>query len=500
MPKSNRIEIGEKVQSMRNILMTLLGLAVGALTNVGTAEQPPNILYILADDLGYGELGCYGQEFIKTPNIDRLAAEGMRFTDHYSGQAVCAPARCALMTGFHMGHAYVRNNGSNSERPRNEAEWQWPGQTPLPADAVTIAEILKTRGYATAAYGKWGLGYEGSTGDPMKQGFDDFGGFLCQAHAHNHYPRFLWKSGRQIEMPGNDRTLTGEQFSQDYFIQWGKEFIQANRERPFFLYLPIAIPHLSIQVPESSLAEYEGILPEAPYTHKDAYLQHPSPRAGYAAMISHVDRGVGEIMTLLKELGLDEKTIVLFSSDNGPTFDRLGGSDSDFFKSAGPFRGRKGSLLEGGIRVPLIARWPGHIAANTTSHHVSAFWDLLPTFADLAGAETPTGLDGISFVPELLGRKGQREHDYLYWEFVAYGGQQAVRMGDWKALRQNIKTTGQRRTELYNLRDDPTESNDVAANHPDLLATLEQIMYTARSPSDQFPFPELAAAELGPAQ
>ncbi len=458
---------------------------------LAASAAPPNIIYILADDLGYGEVGCYGQEWIKTPHIDRLAEEGMKFTQHYTGQAVCAPARCALMTGMHMGHAFVRNNRSMKERPRDEDKWQWRGQTPIPDDAVTIAEVLKEKGYATAAYGKWGLGYEGSTGDPLKQGFDDFGGFLCQAHAHNHYPRFLWKGGKQIPMPGNDRILTGTQYSQDYFIQWGKEFIQTNKDRPFFLYLPFAIPHLSIQAPEESVAAYRGVIPEEDYVHK-GYLEHPTPRAGYAAMITHMDRGIGEIMALLKELGLDENTIVMFSSDNGPAFERLGGADSDFFESAGPFRGRKGTLLEGGIRIPLVARWPGEIRPGSVSGHISAFWDILPTFAELAGATAPEGIDGISFVPTLLGSSSQTRHDYLYWEFIAYGGQQAVRMGDWKGLRRDIKKTKQLNTALYNLAKDPGESINLAKKHPAILAKIEQIMEDARTPSGVFPFPEIA--------
>ncbi|MBX3178678.1 MAG: arylsulfatase [Candidatus Hydrogenedentes bacterium] len=457
------------------------------------AERPPNIVYILADDLGYAELGCYGQKHIKTPHIDRLAAEGMRFTQHYTAQAVCAPARSGLMTGLHMGHAPIRNNASNRERVKDPENWQWLGQVPIPDDTLTIAEVLQARGYATAAYGKWGLGYEGSSGDPLKQGFDDFGGFLCQEHAHNHYPRFLWKGGRQIAMPGNDRTLHGESYSQDYFVQWGKDFIRENRERPFFLYLPFAIPHLSIQAPDSSVAEYRGALPEAPYEHRDNYLEHPHPRAGYAAMITHMDRGIGELMALLRELGLDENTLVVFSSDNGPTFDRLGGSDSDYFESSGPFRGRKGSLLEGGIRVPFVARWPGKIAAGGASDHVSAMWDLFPTFAELAGAAYDVKVDGISMVPALLGTGDQPAHDYLYWEFVAYGGQQALREGDWKALRLDIRKNGKLETELYNLAEDPGETRNRAAEHPDIVARLEGLMREARTPSELFPFPELDA-------
>lgn len=469
----------------------LAAVALVAALATTAAERPPNIIYILADDLGYAELGCYGQKHIKTPHIDRLAAEGMRFTQHYTAQAVCAPARSGLMTGLHMGHAPIRNNASNRERVKDPENWRWLGQVPIPEETLTIAEVLKARGYATAAYGKWGLGYEGSSGDPLRQGFDDFGGFLCQEHAHNHYPRFLWKGGEQIAMPGNDRTLHGERYSQDFFVQWGKEFIRANRERPFFLYLPFAIPHLSIQAPEESVAEYRGVLPEAPYEHRDNYLEHPHPRAGYAAMITHMDRGIGEIMALLRELELDENTLVVFSSDNGPTFDRLGGSDSDYFESSGPFRGRKGSLLEGGIRVPFVARWPGKIAAGGASDHASAMWDLFPTFAELAGAAYDVKVDGISMVPTLLGTGEQPAHDYLYWEFVAYGGQQALRQGAWKALRLDIRKTGKLETELYNLAEDPGETRNLASEHPEIVARLEGLMREARTPSELFPFPEL---------
>jgi arylsulfatase A len=481
---------------MKKVSLLVL-LTLGALPAVAEMRAPldrPNIIYILADDLGYAELGSYGQKIIKTPNIDRIAAEGIRFTQHYSGQAVCAPARCSLMTGKHMGHAYIRNNGNPPGRETDQDRSMFPGQHPIPDDSVTIAEVLKARGYATAAYGKWGLGYEGSSGDPLTQGFDDFGGFLCQVHAHNHYPRFLWKSGEKLPMPGNDRTLTGEQFSQDFFTEWGMEFIEENKDEPFFLYLPIAIPHLSIQVTDESLNQYKGIIPEEDYVHK-GYLKHPYPRAGYAAMISHVDRDVGKIMDLVKSLGIDDNTIIIFTSDNGPTFDRLGGSDSEFFESAGEFRGLKGSLYEGGIRVPLVARWPGHIDAGRTSDHISAFWDILPTFSELTGADTPEDIDGISFAGHLLdARAEQPQHDYLYWEFKAYGGQQAVRMGDWKGVRQNMLLRNGKVNpeggafELYDLKNDPAESRDLASENPTMAEKINAIMRDARTPSALFPF------------
>ena len=476
-------------------LATIFCSAAFAANVCPAASAPPNVILLLADDLGYNDLGCYGQEHIKTPNIDRIAKEGIQFTQFYSGQAVCAPARCVLLTGKHTGHAYVRNNGKPKGRAWDAEKMLFPGQHPIPDETVTLAELLKQRGYATAAYGKWGLGYEGSSGDPLKQGFDDFGGFLCQVHAHNHYPRFLWKGGKQVMMPGNDRTLYGKEYSQDCFIEWGKEFIRANKGKPFFLYLPVAIPHLSIQVPEESLAQYKGVIPEQDYEHRNRrYLPHPFPRAGYAAMITHMDKGIGELMNLVEELGLDDNTLIIFTSDNGPARNRLGGSDSVFFESAGPFRGLKASLYEGGIRVPMVARWPGKIKPGLVSHHVSAFWDVLPTVCEVADARVPDGLDGISMVPVLTGKpEKQKEHEYLYWEFPAYGGQQAVRMGDWKGIRQNMfkAKDGKFHTELFNLNKDIGETTDVSAEHPDIVKKIEKIMVDARVPSVLFPMKEL---------
>ncbi|MEE3219130.1 MAG: sulfatase-like hydrolase/transferase, partial [Planctomycetota bacterium] len=289
------------------------------------AAKPPNVIYILADDLGYAELGCYGQQWIKTPNIDRIAAEGIRFTQHYAGNAVCAPSRCCLMTGKHPGHAYIRNNGDpkHLQHLKSKFGWEFPGQNPIPAAEVTIGEMLQQKGYATGAMGKWGLGHFGTTGDPNRQGFDLFYGFNCQRHAHNHYPRFLWRNDKKEILPGNDRTLNGETYSQDKFTEVALEFIRTHKDRPFFLYLPFAIPHLSIQAPEDSLAWYQGKIPEEDYVHR-GYLKHPFPRAGYAAMVTHIDRDIGKIMSLVKQLGLDEQTLVMFASDNGPTFNRLG--------------------------------------------------------------------------------------------------------------------------------------------------------------------------------
>jgi len=460
------------------------------------AAPPPNIVYLLADDLGIGELGCYGQKYIRTPNIDRIAREGIRFTQHYSGNAVCAPSRCCLMTGRHPGHAWVRNNGAPKGLDDLKAQfgWEFPGQNPIPVEDVTIAEMLKQKGYATGAMGKWGLGHFGTTGDPTTQGFDLFYGFNCQGHAHNHYPKFLWRNRTREPLPGNDRTLSGQTFSQDRFIEEALAFVRASHKQPFFLYMPFTIPHLSIQAPESSVAEYRASIPEEDYRHT-SYLKHPFPRAGYAGMVTHMDQGIGQILDLIEELGLDENTLVMFSSDNGATYNRLGGSDSDFFASAGPLRGFKGSLYEGGIRAPFVARWPGRIQPGQVSDHVSAFWDVLPTIAEITGTTAPADIDGISFAPTLLGQADQQKtHDHLYWEFPSYGGQQAVRSGDWKAIRQNMMQRNNRdplKIELYNLKDDIAESRDVAADHPELVAKFAATMKTSRVPSGVFPFPVL---------
>ncbi len=494
-PESRRaIPCRSLCRMMTLAVVTILTLTMDA--NLVNADQDPlpNIVFIMADDLGYAELGSYGQKWIKTPHLDRLAARGMSFTQHYSGSPVCAPARCCLMTGRHTGRAVTRNNGDPKYDPELEKKmgWEFPGQNPLPDEEVTIAEMLKQKDYATAAIGKWGLGHFGTSGDPNLQGFDLFYGFNSQRHAHNHYPVFLWRNREKEILPGNDRTLTGKTFSQDRFREVALEFIDENKDRPFFLYLPFAIPHLSIQAPDSSVQEYLDVIPEEEYVHK-GYLQHPTPRAGYAAMITHMDRDIGQILQRLEDHGLTENTIVMFTSDNGPTYDRLGGSDSDFFRSAGVFRGLKGSVYEGGIRVPFIAAWPNRIPAGTTSDHLSAFWDVLPTLAELTGTTAPEGLDGVSFAPTLLGRPDQQiRREMLYWEFPAYGGQQALRLGNWKLVRQNLmRPKVPSPDELYNLLGDPGETTNLAEVFPEKVAEMREIMRKERVPSEIFPFPAL---------
>ncbi|NOY36429.1 MAG: arylsulfatase [Chlorobi bacterium] len=445
----------------------------------------PNIIFIMADDLGYGELGCYGQKIIRTPNIDRMAEEGIKFTQFYSGSPVCAPSRSVLMTGMHTGHTYVRDN---YEVKGGDG---FLGQMPLPDSIVTVAELLKKAGYATAAIGKWGLGRMGSSGDPNRQGFDLFFGYNCQRHAHNHYPRFLIRNQDTVRLEGNTRSLTGKQYAQDLFIREAESFIRQNHDKPFFLYLPFIIPHLSIQVPDSSLEKYKGQIPETPYEHHH-YLQHPYPHAGYAAMITHMDEGIGQLLHLVDSLGLDHNTVIFFTSDNGPTYNRLGGSDSDFFHSSGPFRGRKGSVYEGGIRVPLVVRWPGKIIARMVSDHIGAFQDVMPTLLEITGNKNrvPPDIDGISFTPTLLGKGEQQEHPYLYMEFSSYGGQQMVRMDNWKGIRRNIFKDSLQ-IHLYNLAEDPGETRDVASDHPDIVKKMKKIMLKEHITSSAFPFLQL---------
>jgi arylsulfatase len=466
----------------RPCALPLALLLLGGAPARAEAPRKPNVILIVADDLGYGELGCYGQKKIRTPRLDRMAAEGIRFTQHSCGSPVCAPSRCVLMTGKHGGHASIRNN--KAVKPE--------GQEPIDDREVIIPQLFKKQGYATGAMGKWGLGPPGSAADPFKRGFDLFYGYNCQGHAHNHYPTYLWRNDRKITLKGNDGGRTGKHYSHDLFEAEALKFIRANKAKPFFLYLPFTVPHLALQVPADSLAQYKGKWKDPPYKGGNGYLPHPTPRAAYAAMVTRLDRSVGRILDLLKALKLDRNTLVLFTSDNGPTHDG-GGSDSAFFQSAGPLRGLKGQVYEGGIRVPLLARWPGKIKAGTVSKHVCYFPDMMPTLMEVVGASArvPRGIDGISFAPTLLGKAGkQRKHEYLFWEFAGYGGQQAVRLGNWKAVRRGL----QKRTspiELYNLKDDLAEKHNVAARHPTLVKRMERILATARVPNKRFPLKAL---------
>jgi arylsulfatase A-like enzyme len=425
----------------------------------------PNIIFIMVDDLGYGDLGCYGQKQIKTPHIDRMAAQGMRFTQCYAGSTVCAPSRCVLMTGKHTGHARVRGN-SGFMGPQRE-----PFLVPLREEDVTVAEVLKSAGYTTGVMGKWGLGEPGTTGIPNRQGFDEWMGFLNQQHAHGFYPEYIWEDNEMVSLDGN---LGGHQreWIHDRFTQFALEFIHKNQRSPFFLYAAYTIPH----------GRYEIKSPE-PYSGK------PWPRdiKNYAAMVTRMDSDVGKILSLLKELDIDEKTIVFFTSDNGAemVYFRRAGLENEYetiLKSPGPLRGWKRDLTDGGIRVPMIVRWPGKVPAGATNDLAWAFWDFLPTAAELAGAKSPTNLDGISVLPTLLGKK-QREHEFLYWEFFERGFQQAVRYQDFKAIRLK---QGQP-LQLYKVTEDPKETNDIAAQNPAVVRDIEAFLKSARSPSPYWP-------------
>lgn len=433
-------------------------------------KRLPNIVYVLADDLGYGDLGCYGQQQIRTPHLDAMARDGMRFVQHYSGAPVCAPSRCVLLTGKHSGHATIRDN----------QEHQPEGQKPIAPDDVTLAEVLKARGYVTGCFGKWGLGYPGSDGDPRRRGFDRFYGYNCQRHAHNFYPTYLWDDDERRELVGNSNGATGAHYSADVITDAAVAFVEANAARPFFLYVPMTLPHLALQVPEASLAAYRGQWEETPYTGT-SYQPHPTPRACYAAMVTHLDALVGRLLGALDQQGLREHTIVFFSSDNGPTH-LPAQVDVEFFGSAGGLRGLKGSVDEGGIRVPLLVRWPLQVAAGSRTDHVCAFQDVMPTLCEVAGAATPLATDGISFVPTLRGAVAQqRQHEALLWDFPGYGGQLAVREGKWKGVRRKLRQHPGAPLELYDLEADRAETTDVAAANAEVVARLLARMVAMRT-------------------
>jgi arylsulfatase A-like enzyme len=452
----------------------LLGLAAATLCAAGAIpakEDPekPNFIFILLDDAGYGDFSCYGQQKFRTPHIDRLAAEGMRFTDHYAGATVCAPSRCSLMTGLHTGHTFIRGN----------REMKPEGQQAIPADTVTLPKLLKQAGYATGMFGKWGLGPPGSEGDPLNQGFDEFFGYNCQRHAHTYYPTYLWHNTEKVP-------LDGKTYSHDVIVGKAFDFIRQHRQGPFFCYMPVTVPHAALHVPEESAAPFRRKFPE--FEDKIGRYAGPpinNPPACFAGMMTRLDGQIGELLGLLRKLEIDDRTLVMLSSDNGAH--REGGHMPDFFCSTGPLRGIKRDLYEGGIRVPMIARWPGKIDPGTTTDHISAFWDVLPTLCELAGAESPAGIDGISLAPTLLGAPGkQKQHEFLYWEFPSQGGKQAVRMGAWKGVRLNLRNNPDASIELYNLETDLGETRNVAAEHPDVVARLQAVFRAAHVESALF--------------
>jgi arylsulfatase A-like enzyme len=457
----------------RTVLTLVLAGLSAALLPAQPAPVPsavPNIIFILADDLGYGDLGSYGQAMIKTPNLDRLAAQGMRFTQFYAGATVCAPSRNVLMTGQHNGHATIRGNAKVDLRP----------------DEVTVANVLKDAGYATGLIGKWGLGSEGSTGAPTKKGFDYFFGYVDQTMAHNYYPAFLLRNDERVPLRnvvpnpgpfGQGVASVKLDYSADLFADEAVKFIRDHRSAPFFLYLATTLPHANnelrpdgMEVPDRSQYEAET---------------WPGPSKGLASMISRLDTQVGRLLAELKTLGLEDNTLVIFTSDNGPHAE--GGNNPDFFRSSGPLRGRKRDLYEGGIRVPFIARWPGRIAPGTSSNHICYFGDFISTVAEITGAKAPAGLDSVSFLPVLTGRPAaQKQHEYLYWEFYEGASVQAARQGQWKAVRSPMLTG---KVELYDLTADIGEKSDVAASQPEVVAKLTATMDRAHVPSPLWTIP-----------
>jgi arylsulfatase len=468
----------EKVTGVIAVVAASMLLA----TTTATAEKP-NIILIMADDLGYRELGSYGQTKIRTPHLDHMAAQGMRFTQFYSGSAVCAPSRCNLMTGKHAGHAIVRSNFE----VKDPDPGVFGGQLPLPKDELTIAETLKAQGYSTGCFGKWGLGRAESTGGPLNKGFDRFYGYNCQRHAHNLYPRYLESDMEREILPGNTRGQTGETYAPQRIADEMLKFVRENKDQPFFAYYPTVIPHLALQAPEEDIAAYRGQWDDPPYKG-NRYQHHDTPKACYAAMITFLDKQVGRLFALLKELDIDDNTIVLFTSDNGTTHlkDQV---DYDFFESVGPLNGLKGSLYEGGVRVPLVAWWPGKIAAGTQSDHIAIHYDMPATIAQLAGTKFNTNHDGISIVPTLLGQPSQKApsqkvHDYLFWDFAGYGGQLALRMGKWKGIKRDLKKNPGAPLELYNLEADIGEQHDIADQHPDVVQQIETILLEDRTRPD----------------
>ena len=499
-------------------LLVITNIAMFGISGL-SAQNKPNIIYILADDLGYGELGCYGQKLIETPNIDKLAASGMRFTQHYAGAPVCAPSRCVLLTGKHMGHAYIRGNDEWAERGKvldykaMIADSVLEGQRPLPESEITIAQLLKSTGYTTGIIGKWGLGAPNTNSIPNKKGFDFFFGINCQRMAHTYYPVFMYKNDHRVYLdndtvapgtklekdadpynPDSYKKYTLKEYAPDLMFKELTGFVNENRNHPFYMYWATPIPHAAIQAPQKWVDYYvKKFGDEKPYLGDKGYFPHRYPHAGYAAMISYLDDQVGKLVQQLKDLGIYENTLIIFTSDNGPTYN--GGTDSPWFNSGGPFKSEfgwgKGFTHEGGFRVPMIASWPAKIKKGTESNLISAFWDVMPTLCDISGIKTPSYADGISFMPELLGKK-QKKHKYLYWEFPESGGQQAVRMENWKGIRKNIDK-GNMKIELFDLNTDIQEQNDISSKHPEIVRKMEEIMIKEHVPAinDRFKMKQL---------
>jgi arylsulfatase A len=446
--------------------------------------RPPNIIYILADDLGYGDLSCYGQQKFSTPNIDRLAKEGMLFRQHYTGCTVSAPSRSCLMTGLHTGHTPIRGNKG----------WDPEGQWPLSASSYTTAEMLQSKGYTTGAFGKWGLGFVGTEGDPNKQGFNEFFGYNCQSLAHNYYPYWLWHNNEKILLKENEGDKTGT-YSADLIHKEALRFIEVNKTNPFFLFYATTIPHAELAAKPEYMEMFRGkFQPEKSYKGVDngkdfrlgPYGSQAETHAAFAAMVKELDDYVGEILHKLEELNLERSTIVIFASDNGPHLE--GGADPDYFNSNGPLKGYKRDMYEGGIRTPMLVRFPGIVKEGSVTDHISSFWDVMPTLAEITGAKVPEGIDGISFLPVLTGIGEQKQHSYLYWEFHEQGGKIAVRIGDYKAVKLNVDKDPTGPMELYDLSNDLGETNNVASANPGIVKKMEAIIKQAHVPNKDFPF------------
>jgi arylsulfatase A-like enzyme len=440
-------------------------------------QQLPNVIYILADDLGYGDLSCFGQQKFKTPNIDKLAKHGLVLTNHYSGSTVSAPSRACLMTGKHTGQCDIR--GNMVVKPE--------GQVPLPAENITAAELFKSKNYATGCFGKWSLGSPASEGDPQKQGFDKFYGYKCQSLAHCYFPYYLWDNNKKQILEGNKEDQK-QQYAPYLIHKQVLDFIDQNSEKPFFVYYPSIIPHAELAAPEEFTSKYRGkLLPETSY--KGAEFGHPKYKkkgygsqkechASFAGMVNLLDHYVGNIVSKLKEKGIYENTIIVFCSDNGSHLEA--GADPVYFNSNAKFRGHKRDMYEGGIRTPMIISWPNKIKSYRESDHISAFWDFVPTVSELIGATVPKGINGISYLPTILGEAKQKQHDYLYWEFLEREGKQAVRKGKWKAVRLQVEK-GNKEIELYDLSSDIGETKDIASENPEIVKQMKEIMKTART-------------------
>lgn len=447
-------------------------ILVLTLTLISLAGATPNIIYILADDLGYGDLGCYGQKTIKTPHLDQLAKNGIRFTNHHSGSTVCAPSRACLMTGLHTGHVSVRGNGN----------FQLP---PDPKEPI-IARILKKAGYHTAMIGKSGTGCNVQPGHPNQKGFDHFFGFNGHKAAHRYYPPLVFRNAEEVHYPGN-KGKTGDTYIHDVFLKEIHTYLdqRAKAKQPFFLHYAALIPHADVTAPEKWVSQYRGKVGKETPSKGGHYVACPTPKATTAAMISRLDWEVGEIIKQLNDLGLTENTLIMFSSDNGPH--SVGGRKPKDFDSSGPYKGHKRDLYEGGVRVPFIASWPGKIAPGTTSDHLSAFWDILPTFCELTKQPLPENIDGLSLLPTLLGKSHeQKKHRYLYWEFYEKGGRRAALTQEWKAVQLNLSKKKPGSIEIYNIKNDPGEEKNLAKKHPKVVKQFEDIFAEAHSPSSDF--------------